>query len=184
MIPKTRKCRICKEPFLPFNTITPVCKAHEYEFAMQQVEKAARKKTIAYRKEHREAKERLKTRQDWLKDAQTAFNRWIRARDHGKPCISCGRFHGGQNHAGHYQSIGAHPELRFDENNCHLQCQPCNTQLSGNLIEYRKGLIDRRGVEIVEWLEGPHEPAKYSIDDLKALKAKFKIKYLSAYLKK
>jgi hypothetical protein len=66
-----------------------------------------------------------------------------------------------------------HPELRFDEINVHLQCAPCNTYLSGNLIQYRKGLTKKIGIAMVEWLEGNHEPKHYSIDDLREIKSNY-----------
>jgi hypothetical protein len=107
------------------------------------------------------------------REAQEAFNRFIRLRDAVRPCIACGRHHDGQWHAGHYLTVGAHPELRFEELNCHASCQPCNTHLSGNLIEYRKGLVLRYGAELVRWLEGPHEPKHYTRDDLIAIRKKY-----------
>tara|TARA_R110000782_G_scaffold189054_2_gene279034 strand:+ start:234 stop:413 length:180 start_codon:yes stop_codon:yes gene_type:complete len=41
--------------------------------------------------------------------------------------------------------------------------------LSGNVKLYRIGLIKKIGLAEVEKLEGPHEPKKYTIDDLKEL---------------
>lgn len=124
---------------------------------------------------YRADKERLKTRQDWLKEAQASVNRYIRLRDQGKPCISCGRHHQGQWHAGHYRSVGANPEMRFLEMNIHAQCAPCNNHLSGNIINYRIGLIARYGVEIVEWLEGAHPALHLSVDEIKEIKAKYSL---------
>jgi len=51
-----------------------------------------RKQALADR---RAQKEKLKTRKDWLREAQAAFNSYIRERDRGLPCISCGRHHTG-----------------------------------------------------------------------------------------
>lgn len=72
-------------------------------------------------------------------------------------------------HAGHYKSIGAHPELRFNEFNVNKQSMKDNAWLSGNIEGYRKGLIEKYGVKVVEWLEGPHEPKKYTLDELKEI---------------
>jgi hypothetical protein len=47
---------------------------------------------------------------------------------------------------------------------------------SGNLTPYRIELIKRIGLEMVEWLEGVHEPKRYTIDELKALKADYRAK--------
>jgi hypothetical protein len=124
--------------------------------------------------ERREGLARLMTRSDHLKLAQIAFNAFIRARDAGKVCISCARDHKGQWHAGHYRTVKAAPELRFDEDNCHRQCAPCNDHLSGNIVEYRIGLLSRIGPERLARLEGPHPPTKLSVDEIKALAEKYR----------
>lgn len=125
------------------------------------------------RKADAERKAALATRSEILRAAQSAFNRYVRARDADAPCISCGKHHQGQNHAGHYLSTGARPELRFEELNVHKQCQPCNTHLHGNLILYRKNLIEKIGLDRVEWLEGPHEPKKYTREELIDIKQRY-----------
>lgn len=43
-------------------------------------------------------------------------------------------------------------------------------------MNYRVSLLQRIGVEVVEWLEGPHEPKRYTIEDLKAIKAEYREK--------
>jgi hypothetical protein len=139
-----------------------------------QIVKAAKEK--AERKETRRRREKLKTRAQWQKEAQQAFNAYIRERDSGKPCVSCGRHHEGQWHAGHYLSTGARPELRFDEANCHKQCQPCNTHLSGNIVRYRAQLIHRIGAAELERLEGPQVQVKCTSDDLKAIRDEYRAK--------
>lgn len=160
---RQKKCKACKEPFQPQRPMQTVCSP------LCGLSLAKQKREKAERKEIRVRKEKLKSRSDWLKDAQTAVNAYIRARDKGKPCISCGRDHQGQYHAGHYRSVGSCPELRFDERNIFKQCQPCNTHLHGNLIEYRRSLLAKFGRSYLRWLEGPHELKKYTIDDLKQI---------------
>lgn len=139
-----------------------------------QEAKAAKLERAAKRAARAADRAKLKTRADYLKDAQQAFNTWVRERDHGLPCISCGRMHQGKWDAGHYLSVGAHPELRFEPANVHRQCSPCNTHLSGNIPEYRKGLLQRIGAELVDWLEGPHEPRHYTVEELQALTAHYR----------
>lgn len=121
-------------------------------------------------------REKLKSRSEWAREAQAAFNAFIRARDADLPCISCGRHHQGQYHAGHYLSVGARPELRFVELNVAKQCAPCNTHLSGNAVMYRKALVDRIGTASVDWLEGPHPTRHYSVDDLREIKKTYAAK--------
>jgi hypothetical protein len=71
------------------------------------------------------------------------FRAWIRKRDEGMQCISCGSYN--TTDASHYYSAGHYPELEFHPMNVHASCKKCNTFLHGNLIEYRKGLINRIG---------------------------------------
>lgn len=122
----------------------------------------------------RERKKALKSRSDWMRDCQVVFNRWIRKRDEGDPCISCGRNSGAKMNAGHYRSVGSCPELRFEELNVHLQCEHCNSFKSGNIGEYRPRLINKIGIYRVDWIEGKHDPKKYTIDDIKSLILKYK----------
>ena len=84
------------------------------------------------------------------KKAQDTFNAWIRHRDKDKGCISCG---GPVQQAGHYFSAGHYSGLRFNETNTNGQCIRCNCYLSGNLIHYRQGLVDRYGHNTVKELE-------------------------------
>ena len=98
----------------------------------------------------------------------------MRARDASQPCISCGRHHEGKYDAGHYRTVGSNPALRFEPLNCHKQCVPCNQHKSGDIVNYRISLVLRIGQDKVDWLEGPHEPRRYTIDDLKAIRADYK----------
>src|SRR6185436_3123720 len=135
----------CGNTYFKFTTLQNKCVKCLAAKGKQIVKKEARKI-------YRERKEKLKTRSDYLKEAQVEFNSWIRARDAKLPCISCGGFTGKRN-AGHYRSVGAFPELRFHPDNAAGQCERCNTYLSGNLVEYRKHLIARIGTARVEHLE-------------------------------
>jgi hypothetical protein len=164
---RQKTCKGCGDKFVPDRPLQVVCSVPcSWAYVGKENAKTDRRLTRA-------AKAKLKTRRDWLREAQAAFNRFIRLRDAGQPCISCGRHHQGQIHAGHYLSTGARPELRFEELNVHAQCAPCNNHLSGNIVLYRKGLIAKLGMEIVEWLEGSHEAAHYTIDDLRQIRADY-----------
>jgi hypothetical protein len=164
------KCKHCKQPFTQWNSLQKACSPEcALKLAIVETEKRERKKTKAKR-------EAIKTLSTHKKELQSIFNKWIRLCDKYEPCISCQRHHQGQYHAGHYLSVGAAPELRFEPDNCHKQCAPCNNHLSGNPIKYRVNLINKIGLERVEWLEGPHEPKKYTIDQIKGLKVLYKLK--------
>lgn len=164
-----RKCSICKGP-----TIHKCC---SWQCALKQAKQDREKKEARERRAILKAKkESLKTLSEYLKDAQAECNSYIRERDKLLPCISCGRFHKGQYHAGHYRSVGAAPQLRFNEDNIHGQCAPCNNHKSGNAIEYRINLIKKIGAERVEALERNSTPAKFTIEDAKRIKKEFKEK--------
>ncbi|OMQ57109.1 hypothetical protein AQ709_26700 [Burkholderia pseudomallei] len=158
--------------FTPLRSMQKVCgplcaAAWAKKLADQKAARARRDE----RKSLRDRMEKAKTRGEHLRELQAAFNAWIRARDAGQPCIACGRQHQGQWHAGHYRSVGSCPELRFEPDNVHLTCQPCNVHLSGNLIQMRIGMIKKIGLARVEWLEGYHEPKKYTLTEIQEMKA-------------
>lgn len=177
--PKLKKCRVesCRASFVPARLGQAVCSpACAILDAPKNLEKARKALDQLERKEIKVRKERLKSRADYLKDTQIAFNAWVRERDAMLPCVSCGRHHQGKYDAGHYRTVGSNPALRFESLNCHRQCSPCNTRLSGNIVNYRIELVKRIGAEKVEWLEGPHEPKKYTIEELKAMTAEYRAK--------
>jgi hypothetical protein len=151
-----------------------------FECAVKQARKLQeakhKRQQAEFKRETKRRKDKLKSRAEWLKDAQAVFNKFIRLRDEKDACISCGRHHQGQYHAGHYLTVGACPELRFNELNVHKQCAPCNNHLSGNLVNYRIRLIDKIGLDKVEWLEGQHDPLKITIPEIKDLIAEYKAK--------
>jgi hypothetical protein len=133
------------------------------------------------RREIKVRKEALKSRGDYMRDAQKSFNEFIRVRDQlaGYTCISSGRpldWACNAVDAGHYRSVGAAPHLRFDERNCHAQSKQDNRYLSGNAIDYRIGLIKRIGRDAVEQLEADQSVRKYTIEDLKAITADYRAK--------
>lgn len=148
--------------------------------AYSRIEREEAKKK-ADRKEYRERKAALKTRREWLNEAQAVFNKYIRLRDQNQPCICCGITlgHGevgGQYDCGHYRSVGSAPHLRFDERNAHAQRKQCNRYGSGRAVDYRIGLIKRIGIKAVEELEADQSTRKWTIDELKELISKYKSK--------
>lgn len=178
--PPARKQKTCANPecatkFAPAKLGQKVCGwACGLAIAPANQDRARKALEQRERKQIRVQKEKLKPRAAFMREAQTAFNAWIRERDIGLPCVSCGRHHNGQWHAGHYRTVGGNPELRFEPLNVWRQCAPCNNHKSGDIVNYRIELVKRIGAEKVEWLEGPHEPTKYTIDDLKALTAHYR----------
>ena len=174
---KPKTCKACRAKFTPARPFQTWCSPDcALSILKAKQDKQVKEKARQERHADKAKRDRLKSRSDWAKEAQAAFNAYIRARDADLPCISCGRHHTGQWHAGHYLSRGARPELAMHEDNCHKQCAPCNTHLSGNLVLYRVNLIERIGLERVQWLEGPHETAKLSTQDLIAIRDEYRAK--------
>ena len=164
------RCKICREKFEPKFFLQKTCFNTECILEYSKQDKAKKWKV-----EKKFRKEALKTRSDHLNELQVIFNKCIRLRDKGNNCISCNKPAKKEN-AGHYRSVGSCPELRLEPLNVHLQCEYCNTYLHANLIKYRINLIHKIGLNSVEWLEGNHEPKKYSIEEIKELKILYKQK--------
>lgn len=175
---KSKVCQNCKRKFTPDLPGAIACSESCAIAHAVSVNGKARK--VAQVKDRRETKDKLaklKTRGQWQAEAQASVNAFVRLRDAHLPCVSCGRHHEGQWHAGHYRSVGSAPHLRFDvERNLHRQCQPCNTHLHGNLVLYRQELIRRIGLAVVESLEADQAPRNYTVDDLQAMKAEYAAK--------
>ncbi|MBJ2129081.1 recombination protein NinG [Alteromonas sp. IB21] len=179
---KSRRCSHCKKKGPQEEMLLRQLKAFCNQecfigWAAANVSKLAKEGRKIESKRLKAKKEKLKTKGEHLREAQTAFNAYIRLRDEKEPCISCGRYHTGQNHAGHYRSVGSAPELRFEESNVWKQCAPCNNHLSGNLTNYRINLIKKIGLKKVEWLEGPHEPKRYTIEQIQEIKSHYRKLY-------
>ncbi len=119
----------------------------------------------------------LETVQDFMNMTQVVFNRFIRERDKHENCISCGKHINGVRHASHYLSAGGHSNVRYHEDNVWVSCYKCNVMLSGNQVEYRKRLIDKIGIERVEWLEsnGATE-RRYTKEELREIMKEYKQK--------
>lgn len=106
--------------------------------------------------------------------AQSAFNAFIRQRDAKLPCISCQRHHQGQYHAGHYKTVGAHSQLRFNEDNCHKQCSVCNNHRSGNIEQYTPNLIKKIGKVRFDALTSHKEIKKITCEEYKFIELNYK----------
>ena len=174
---RTRKCAVkgCANRFQPRNMMHKCCGAE-----CAQIFAVAERKRLDAKQTH-ERKQALKTRSEWLKEAQAAFNAFCRERDKGHQCISCGaslRYEaiGGGYDCGHYRSVGSAPHLRFHEDNAHGQCKKCNRYGSGMAVDYRLYLIARIGLARVEALEADQEPRKWSVDELIAIRDTYRAK--------
>ena len=126
-----RKCRSCgaKRPVqeMLINGLRAVCgdslECQQSE-AIKLINKARKAKDREYKRETKRIKEKYKGGSTSIRELteyiqSRIFNVYIKLRDKGKPCISCGKYeHEIKNfrgwHAGHYLSIGARKDLRFN----------------------------------------------------------------------
>lgn len=172
---RLKTCPICHKPFAKQRMGQKACSIKCAIVLGQKTQEKAKRKEIC------ERKEKLKTRAEWMREAQQAFNAFIRERDRNRPCICCGLplmldAIGGGYDAGHYRSVGSAPHLRFDERNVHAQRKQCNRYGAGRAVDYRIGLIARIGLEAVESLEADQTPRKYSIDELRQIRDTYRAK--------
>lgn len=127
--------------------------------------KKAKKEEIEAKKDRevqRQRKKEVKTRKEWFSKLQTEVNYYVlHVRDKGKPCCTCGTTNDIKYDAGHYRSIGACKELRFELKNIHKQCSVnCNQWGSGMRAEYQEFIRCVYGEETLNWLDGPHKQLK------------------------
>lgn len=167
MKPRQRKCGYCRTPFLPFKSLVKWC---SIECGVQLAkDKLAKKQKADFKSRD------VKTLR---RKAQELFNKFIRLRDAEDGCISCDKPKewDGQWHASHFMTVGANPELRFNEDNCHKSCSVCNNYLSGNLANYRKRLEKKIGLARLEALEVKDKPIRLRAEDYHQVIATYKAK--------
>lgn len=172
--PSPRPCAHCGKEFLPKYTSMQMCCTLT----------CARLYAIRERKQKEKGrKQALETIPSLIKKAQVEFNRFIRERDMGKPCICCGQplssgagGTGGEFDCGHYRSVGSASHLRFDERNAHGQRKQCNRYGAGRAVDYRIGLIGRIGIDAVQAIESDCAPHKWTHDELRQIAATYRQK--------
>jgi hypothetical protein len=109
----------------------------------------------------------------------------VRLREPDAACISCSRKTGAKMNAGHYLSVGSHPELRFETgsetsiSNIYPQCEHCNRWKSGAQQQFRAALVERYGEGAVDKLEQQRPALRLDLDQLKSLKIEYKEKIKS-----
>ena len=168
----------CKQKFMPEREFQVACSfecAILYSKQLTVKREATKKRNAgkelrAYKKTHKPT---------LLQLAQKLVNQFIRLRDEKELCISCGHnfSNGRQAHAGHYIARSKSSLLRFSEENIHKQCSICNDHLSGNIGNYRVGLIEKIGIERVEYLEANATSLKtWTVEELQEVITKYRMK--------
>lgn len=147
---------------------------------IQVVSKSAKRREMM----ERAAKERSERKSIvyLLENVRTACHQYIKLRDKGKPCISCGALWDSTHQAGHFYKAELYSSLKFHEHNIHSQCQKCNIHKEGNESPYRVALIEKFGPEYVKALDGlatmerQSSHFKWDREDLQALRVYYKRK--------
>lgn len=186
MANKTLKCRHCQVRFPREDMIVvPLGAFCSYDHAAKHgLAKSSHAMIASLKKKQAERKKEFREndKPHQTKLTQMAFNSMIRELDKDLPCICCGKPpHSYPLSAGHYKTVAACPELRFDAVNCHGQAMSCNSGLhkykkgeSETVIQgFRKGIIRRYGPEMLEYLDRHHPPKKYTCEELIELRCVF-----------
>ena len=174
---KPKPCKACKSIFTPEKQLQSVC---DWKCAADYAEKLRIKREVSeakrVRKETKEKLVKIKPLSKWLKEVERHCNKYVRLRDADEPCISCGTTNPNiQYAAGHFRTVKAAPQLRFNLDNIHKQCNfYCNSQLSGNFINYEPRLIKKIGLKRVEALKNNNEIHRYTIEEAKELLSMFR----------
>jgi hypothetical protein len=170
------KCKICGNKFEIVNSLRPYC---SYDCGAKYAVKLQDKKKDKEQKDKiNSMRENLKTKSDYIEILQRLVNSYIRKRDEGLPCISCGAEWGKYTpSAGHFYPT-TYTFLRFNEDNIHGQCwYNCNKNRHGNQTEYRPKLEAKIGFDRLQWLHAHrHDKANFSIEWLKEQIIKYKQK--------
>lgn len=171
-----RKCKHCKDYFESWVTapIGTFCtREHALLFA-QEASKKQQAKQMAKQKadKNKEAKAIRKRNNDFKKSVRKrtgkggyyealkkALHYYVKhVLRKGESCYTCGKpqragDNGGAFHVGHFMPAKMVDPRRFMLENLRIQCFSCNSANSGRQVEYRKRLIEEKGLQFVEWLE-------------------------------
>jgi len=171
-----RRCRWCKQYGSPEDG--QIINGAFYCSMDHAIAYGKAKAPQAIRKAHR-AQKAAYAAQDTGKlknSTQTAVNKLCRLLDQGRPCISCGRPDEGgrKRNASHYKSRGSNSFLRYNLRNLTMSCSRCNLELSGNLLGYREGIIERYGQAMLDYLDNAPRLRDWTPDELRQIAAEAK----------
>lgn len=182
--PRPRRCKAsgCPESYTPTSNsfrcwCSPECGVR-IALARLAKQQAVEKAEESARTRHQ--LEELKTLPRLHAEAQREFNRYIRLRDTGRPCICCDQpmgdtaLTGGGIDAGHYRSVGSANHLRYREDNVHAQRKDCNRFGAGRAVDYRIGLIRRIGLAAVEALENDNSVHRWTRQEVREIRDRYR----------
>lgn len=118
-------------------------------------------------------------------EVRVIFGRYIRMRDSLKTtgtldyckCITCSRLIPyKESQAGHFVDCRYNATL-FDERNVNAQCARCNVYLGGEILKYRRVIIELHGEGVdIELEDKALEIKRYTVVELEAMRAEYQEK--------
>ena len=159
--PKEKKCRYCKNKFIPFNSFQSFCFKEE---CIKQHNKQEREKKD--RKAKKEFKENDKT---LLRvKIQRLANKYGRMMDYQRwlkeGCITCG-IKTGKVDGGHFLPTSTYPSIRYYSKQIKCQCINCNQYNNGKPLEYEAKMRLMYGNDFVDNLLKEHRVSKnYNVE--------------------
>ena len=140
---KKKTCKQCKCKYEPTRPLSVVCSPKcAYEYVKTTKQKKQKEFEVVECKYNDEKKLTAS-----LLNTKTQVHAYVRKRDEGKPCISCGVPYSKDFQCGHHYSSNSFVTLRYNLNNLNGQCKRCNLFLEGNFDNYALNLPDRIGKE-------------------------------------
>lgn len=170
------RCPHCRNKLEAGQRIHPECiegyaEAQEAK-AKRKAEKQARMQARVERAEFKRRKDDLKSPTEWEQECRAIVQKIARLRDRDDGCISChmDANYGGQWHGSHFRPAGYNSAVQFHLWNIHKACAQCNLFKGGNIGAYRPRLIEKIGLERVEWLESQTQVVRRDVEYLKRFK--------------
>jgi len=176
---RKKRCKECNKLFTPYNSLQKVC-SPGCAISYTKKKKANDIKLINGLIEDKKQQRKL---QSHLNITKTLVHRYVRQRDYGKPCISCGTPYKDDFDAGHFYPAGKFTSLKFDLDNIHAQCIQCNRYKEGEFEMYSLKLPSRIGKQRYQELVKRADMSiktvkKWNRDELKII-----IKYVKEKIK-
>ena len=141
---------------------TPFC---ALTFARSVNGKAAKVAAIKERKADKTKLQGMKKPSQLETECRAVVQKIARIRDRHDGCISCHMpaDYTGMWQGSHFRPAGNNAAVQFHLWNIHKSCAQCNLFKSGNLSAYRPRLVEKIGIERVEWLESQNQPVKTNV---------------------
>ena len=147
---RKKKCIVCGESFTPQRTSLQRCCTIDCAITYSKLKAANTKEGLNKMRNEKDSIEKLSKVTAYT---QEVVNKYIRQRDKGKPCVSCGKSWDSSFQACHRFNVKQFNKLRFDLDNIHGGCPGCNQYNDGNYNAYHIRLPKRIGIEVYQDLQ-------------------------------